>query len=519
MPIEHPIAAHAQPAERDVQKVKQAMQDLLDVKLQEAISKGKPNTIAKAIAAKHLFEISMDKDEMEKVLKQWIVRLDRQQPLSLYRYTKMAQESLDKRLKSNKWRKYKDGEHLVNRMAKGKHELIERFKAKVIKAAFTWGCKEYKAMESVEVLIQDGLKEDVAHGFLRWNILEQKDRLIAAIGKQVEQLEHPERFTREETLEFIFQQKDTIEMLQSFVLRELITIFIQEGMYLLNVIVSDSSEMKEEPVEESKKLRVLQKTFPDLKTQLCIPEIWGEYTALAKFAMDCAPEQLTILNGMINANTAMMEAADVLDTLGHELAVAKKTQHKAVAEKAGELEKAKVRILHLEKQVEQMRKARGLNSIDTAQVPTKTIQEDVDKRLVSKLQSDLEESRKTNQRLSDLLRSILSSSDGENAIHDGKEISIAETKQKRGVIIGGHWNLTSKMRKELPNSTFYSADAKTVDEELVRGSDYVLFITGYLNHCLSGNALRLVRQYDIPCGYTDKTNVQLVIEDIKGVFG
>jgi hypothetical protein len=88
----------------------------------------------------------------------------------------------------------------------------------------------------------------------------------------------------------------------------------------------------------------------------------------------------------------------------------------------------------------------------------------------------------------------------------------------RGVIIGGHYQLQAKLRKELPNSIFYSPDAKSVDENAIKEANYVLFFTGYVNHSLTGHALRLARQFLIPCGYSDKTNVSLVLEDMSSLL-
>lgn len=116
-----------------------------------------------------------------------------------------------------------------------------------------------------------------------------------------------------------------------------------------------------------------------------------------------------------------------------------------------------------------------------------------------------------------LLTAILSPQD-ENTEQDLETISLDEIRLKRGVVIGGHYNLTDKLRKELPNCTFYSPDAKSVDANIIKNCEYVLFLTEYVNHNVSGHALNLSRDHKIKQGYTNKTNVQLVLDDIADMF-
>jgi len=117
----------------------------------------------------------------------------------------------------------------------------------------------------------------------------------------------------------------------------------------------------------------------------------------------------------------------------------------------------------------------------------------------------------------ELLKAILSPQEG-SIEQNSATISLSEVCLKRGVVIGGHYGLTDKLRRKMPNSIFYSPDAKSVDVAIIKNSEYVLFLTEYVNHNVSSHALNLCREHNIRQGYSNKTNVQLVLEDIAHMF-
>ena len=138
-------------------------------------------------------------------------------------------------------------------------------------------------------------------------------------------------------------------------------------------------------------------------------------------------------------------------------------------------------------------------------------------RKIKQIHDELDKKTKELAQTKELLTAILSPQDNQTE-QKNETISLAEVRAKRGVIIGGHFGLTDKLRRQLPNNIFYSADAKTVDADIIKNSDYVLFLTDYVNHCVSSHALNISREHNIKQGYTNKTNLQLVLEDIARVF-
>lgn len=135
------------------------------------------------------------------------------------------------------------------------------------------------------------------------------------------------------------------------------------------------------------------------------------------------------------------------------------------------------------------------------------------KQMRNELDAKTNELRNTNA----LLTAFMSPQD-ERTEPESETITLAEIRLKRGVVIGGHYTLTDKLRKQLPKCTFYSPDAKSVDANVIQNCEYVFFLTEYVNHSLSGRALNLSREYKVKQGYTSKTNVQLVLEDMANMF-
>jgi len=115
----------------------------------------------------------------------------------------------------------------------------------------------------------------------------------------------------------------------------------------------------------------------------------------------------------------------------------------------------------------------------------------------------------------ELLDAVLSAP----APKEAKPLTREETKALRGVVIGGHPIQINKLRKLLPNCTYYSADQKRIDDNNLRESQFVMFITGYCNHSLADNALRLCRRHDIPTGYSAHVNPDRFLKDIAKLIG
>jgi len=140
------------------------------------------------------------------------------------------------------------------------------------------------------------------------------------------------------------------------------------------------------------------------------------------------------------------------------------------------------------------------------------------RRTIERMRNELDAQREELLGTRALLDSIISIPPAEPQ-DNPLPVTESELKGMRGVIIGGHPIFLNKLRKTFPKYTYYSADQKRIDEQSIIGSDFVVFFTGYCNHSLTENALRLCRQYDIPTGYSSRVNLDHFIADVGQVIG
>jgi hypothetical protein len=88
-------------------------------------------------------------------------------------------------------------------------------------------------------------------------------------------------------------------------------------------------------------------------------------------------------------------------------------------------------------------------------------------------------------------------------------------KDKKIVIIGGHVSWINKLKGIFPTWKYISPDAyKTVDGNMIEGSDRVYFFTDYLNHVTYGKFITIVREKGIPFDYLGNINMERLIRQI-----
>lgn len=85
----------------------------------------------------------------------------------------------------------------------------------------------------------------------------------------------------------------------------------------------------------------------------------------------------------------------------------------------------------------------------------------------------------------------------------------------RIVIIGGHSNWVSKMKREFPNWTFVKPTVSgTTDASIVDKADYVYFFTDTISHSRYYQFLKVIRERKIDFGYIHGVNIEKNIRDI-----
>ena len=165
--------------------------------------------------------------------------------------------------------------------------------------------------------------------------------------------------------------------------------------------------------------------------------------------------------------------------------------------------------------------------------------EEVDKlrRKVHKLESDnstlragLAEKRRLEEESKDIRKQLEASkrelavlrnyvyklTESDNPITDKKIESMRETiAGYRIVIVGGHSNWLSKMKKEFPDWLFINPEASgSTDVSIVDKADYVYFFTDTISHSKYHQFMNVIRERKINFGYIHGVNIEKNIRDI-----
>ncbi len=165
--------------------------------------------------------------------------------------------------------------------------------------------------------------------------------------------------------------------------------------------------------------------------------------------------------------------------------------------------------------------------------------EEVDKlrRKVHKLESDnstlragLAEKRRLEEESKDIRKQLEASkrelavlrnyvyklTESDNPITDKKIESMRETiAGYRIVIVGGHSNWLSKMKKEFPDWIFINPEASgSTDVSIVDKADYVYFFTDTISHSKYHQFINVIRERKINFGYIHGVNIEKNIRDI-----
>lgn len=445
--------------------------------------------------------------------------------------------------KMTSWRQFRQGPDVVKRFSTERVDLAERIKLNVPKESHAWALEELKRQPDLGIYVPELVRINALFSITNY-IVRDKMYLLPMLAMELVKQDDMDAWTLEQLVDAMMKSKDFRSYLADEIYGALVQIYVlafshywdfinQEeqlengGMYHENGLCledgaphcqckycKNGTSFKQ---TASERLEWLDKTAGAVVVQ---SKSWGIYAplvqALGRLDIQGRKELLWEMTG---TNCVLFNAGKELAEERRLNGVTKSEAHKERKKFEKDLAQARARHSELERTIEQMRKARDRRGDVPAAADTSSIEEELKqaKKMNELLRTELGKKDKERERVGELLRSILSSTDSEQP-HAPIKLTPEELRQKRGVVIGGHYNLVAKLRKELPNCTYYSPDVKSLDEDAVRNSEYILFFTGYVNHCLTGHALRLSRLHNIPCGYTDRTNVNLVLEDVAAVF-
>lgn len=129
------------------------------------------------------------------------------------------------------------------------------------------------------------------------------------------------------------------------------------------------------------------------------------------------------------------------------------------------------------------------------------------------IRKQLEES---NHELAVLRNYVYNLTESDDPITDKSIESIKRTiAGYRIVIVGGHSNWLSKMKKEFPNWIYINPDASgSTDVSIVDKADYVYFFTDIISHSKYHQFMNVIRERKINFGYIHGVNIEKNIRDI-----
>lgn len=496
---------------------------------------------ALAIASLTLYKLTKNRITFADAIKKWADMIDRNAIIKNFPYIRKTNEDLVSHIHSiSQWRSLKQGPEAVRKFAQKRVDLAERMKAIIPKEASAWAISQI-ASGDLNSYLPEILRTRSLH-YVAAVILDGNILFLPALAKKIAQMDDMELWTEEHLINTLIEFKEIRSLLTDELYRVIFSIYATSATSLWTFID------QHEPIEGSASSKFdlfsglanadncdcsdcrhdrqisggfdLDWMISMVGGTVCESKAWGDFAPFIKTIFDMSSEaRFKLLGEISSANAVVWRVGQELIEEHRLKEVALKNARKDKKQAAKDMEHAKAQIANLTRQVGEMRKSRAKPGAKPVPVDTSAFEEELklSKKTNDQICGELGKKEAELKQVYELLDSVLSSQR-----EDGGQVSVklspSELIEKRGVVIGGHYTLIAKLRKELTNCQFYSPDAKSLDDDAVRNCEYILFFTGYVNHCLAGHALRLSRLYNIPCGYTHRTNVPLVLKDIEAIF-
>ena len=506
-----------------------------------AKERGDKKAEAFAIASLSFYRFIKNRSAIVGAVKKWVDLIERNAIIKNFPFIRSTNENLVTYIHSkSKWRSLKQGPEAVRKFAQERADLAERIKTIIPKEASAWATSQV-ASGDLNVYIPQILRTHNLY-FLVDEISDCKFFILPELSKKIVKLDDMELWSEDHVTSALFEIKEIrsliIDELYRVIFSSYATTAMSFWMFLNQHEQIDESESAKydfpsgnvhgndcdcEDCQHDR--RISEGVDPNWMISLvgntiCESKAWGSFAPFIKTIFDLdGTAQFRLLCELSNANAVVWRAGQDLIEEHRLKEVALKDARKDKKQSEKDMEHTKAQIANLNRQVDQMRKARTKPGSKPVPVDTSSLEEELrlSKKANEQIRDGLSKKEAELKQVYALLDSVLSSQQEEDSLVSVK-LTPAEFIEKRGVMIGGHYTLITKLRKELTNCVFYSPDAKSLDDDAVRNCEYILFITGYVNHSLTGHALRLSRLYNIPCGYTTRTNVPLILEDVAAIF-
>lgn len=483
---------------------------------------------ALAIASLALYRLVNNKNTFAGAIRKWAGRIDRSAILKNLPYIRRTNKELAAHIHSiSQWRLLKQGPEAVRAFARKRVDLAERMKAVIPREASAWAISQ----------ISDGDLNSYLPEILKTRsfqdigaiILDRNSVFLPTLAKKIAQLDDMESWTEDHLIDTLIGFKEIRSMLTDELYRVTFSIYATAATSLWTFI--DQHEPIEDCVPREFEVGSgsdpavaggfdLGRMIAMVGSIICESDAWGDFAPFIRTIFDLNSEaRVRLLEEISRANAVVWRVGQELIEEQRLNEIALKNTHKDKKHASIDMAHARAQIANLNRQVGEMRKARAKPGLKQDSADISVFEEELrlSKKNIDQIQDELGKKQAELKQVYALLDSVLPTKCAEGGQVFVK-LSPSVLIEKRGVIIGGHCTLIAKLRKELTNCQFYSPDAKSLDDEAVRNCEYILFFADYVNHCLAGHALRLSRLYNIPCGYTHRTNVPLVLKDIEMIF-
>jgi len=128
---------------------------------------------------------------------------------------------------------------------------------------------------------------------------------------------------------------------------------------------------------------------------------------------------------------------------------------------------------------------------------------------IDRLKAELKESKKHKNELVALREMMFVIEQEEEIIKEEKIDSLSD----KGIFIGGHDSLQTKLKERLLNFTFISTEQMNFDVKILSSYEKIYIYTGYLSHALYYKVVENIKDQELV--YINHTNIDKILEKIK----
>lgn len=85
----------------------------------------------------------------------------------------------------------------------------------------------------------------------------------------------------------------------------------------------------------------------------------------------------------------------------------------------------------------------------------------------------------------------------------------------RYIFVGGHYSTVAKLRKLFPNAVFILKETETIQPNMLKDLDHVVYLSRFMNHCMYKNVRDKVKGTNIPEFHSIKIGCEAILKDMS----